>query len=191
MRKTFERFLLLGCIALGAVQVKAQSLADMQQDFALIRREVGNLRLEVEQLRRENDALKQKVSAIESSSAGADLVKAQVSGARAEMNAKNEALKKEIIEQVKKEMESMARQTNANMQKLASAIDSRPQAAMPVSFSDDYPKTGIPYVVQSGDTLGKIARKYSSQVRWIQDANKIADPNRGLRVGDKIFIPQK
>ena len=95
------------------------------------------------------------------------------------------------IEQVKKEMESMARQTNANMQKLASAIDSRPQAAMPVSFSDDYPKTGIPYVVQSGDTLGKIARKYSSQVRWIQDANKIADPNRGLRVGDKIFIPQK
>ncbi len=183
--------LLLAAAALCAVQAHGQSVADMQQDFALIRREVGNLRLEVEQLRRENEALKNKISALEGSSAGAELVKAQVSGARAEMNAKNEALKKEIIEQVKKEMESMARQTNANMQKLASAIDARPQAAMPVSFSDDYPKTGIPYVVQSGDTLGKIARKYSSQIKWIQDANKIADPNRGLRVGDTIFIPQK
>ena len=38
---------------------------------------------------------------------------------------------------------------------------------------------------------GKIARKHNSKIKWIQDANEIADANRGLRVGQQIFIPQK
>ena len=77
------------------------------------------------------------------------------------------------------------------MEKLAKAIGSRPQASMPVAFGSDYPQSGITYVVQSGDTLAKIARKNNSKIKWIQDANKIADPSRGLRIGDKIFIPQE
>lgn len=56
-------------------------------------------------------------------------------------------------------MEAMAAQTNAAMEKLAKAIGSRPQASMPVAFGSDYPQSGITYVVQSGDTLAKIARK--------------------------------
>ena len=88
-------------------------------------------------------------------------------------------------------MEAMAAQTNAAMEKLAKAIGSRPQASMPVAFGSDYPQSGITYVVQSGDTLAKIARKNNSKIKWIQDANKIADPSRGLRIGDKIFIPQE
>ena len=54
----------------------------------------------------------------------------------------------------------------------------------------DYPKSGITYTVQSGDSISKIARKNNSRIKWIQDANKISDPSK-LQVGDEIFIPQK
>ena len=107
------------------------------------------------------------------------------------ISAQNETLKREIISLVKKDLESMAAQTNANMQKLAAAIGTRPQANLPTTFSDDYPKTGVTYTVQAGDSISKIARKMNSKIKWIQDANKIADPSRGLRIGDEIFVPQK
>ena len=107
------------------------------------------------------------------------------------MGAQNESLKREIIALVKKDLEAMAAQTNANIQKLAAAIGTRPQADLPANFSDDYPKTGVTYTVQSGDSISRIARKMNSRIKWIQDANKIADPTRGLRVGDEIFVPQK
>ena len=64
-------------------------------------------------------------------------------------------------------------------------------ASQPLEFSDDYPKTGLSYEVQPGDTLSQIALKFGSTVRFIQDANQIKDPARDLRIGDTIFIPLK
>ncbi len=171
--------------------LSAQTLADMQQDMALLKREVGNLRLEVEQLSRSNAELSLQLKAAKASSTSNDLVRAQVSSVRSEVSSQNEALKREIVSLVKKDIENLAAQTDAAIQKLAKAVGSRPQAELPVSFGDDYPKMGVTYVVKSGDTIGKIARQNNSKIKWIQDANKIADPNRGLRVGETIFIPQK
>ena len=171
--------------------LSAQSVADMQQDLALLKREVGSLRLEVEQLSRQNQELSQQIRKAQASSTSNDMVRAQVSSVRSEVSSQNNALKREIVALVKKDIENLASQTDAAIQKLAKAIGSRPQAEMPKTFGNDYPQTGIEYTVQSGDTLGKIARKNNSKVKWIQDANKIADPNRGLRVGEQIFIPQK
>lgn len=165
------------------------AVADLQQDMALLKREVGQLRLEVEQLRRENEELLRKIK--QSSSDDNENVRQQLSFAKSEISAQNETLKREIISLVKKDLESMAAQTNANMQKLAAAIGTRPQANLPTTFSDDYPKTGVTYTVQAGDSISKIARKMNSKIKWIQDANKIADPSRGLRIGDEIFVPQK
>ena len=167
-----------------------QSLADMQQDMAILKREVGNLRLEVEQLSRQNETLERKLKQAQSSSSSTDLMRAQVSSVRSEVSSQNEALKREIISLVKKDMENLASQTNNAIEKLAKAIGSRPQAPMPANFGDDYPKMGITYTVKAGDTLGKIARANNSKIKWIQDANKISDPNRGLRIGESIFIPQ-
>lgn len=182
---------LLAAVALFAAQSAfSQSLADMQQDMALLKREVGNLRLEVEQLSRENAALERKIQQMKNSSSSTDLVRAQMASVRSDVSSQNEALKREIVSIVKKDIEALASQTNDAVQKLAKAIGQRPQAEMPKSFGDDYPKMGITYVVKSGDTLGKIARANNSKIKWIQDANKIADPNRGLRVGESIFIPQ-
>jgi len=186
--------LFLAAISAQSVFAQGTSVADLQQDMALLKREVGQLRLEVEQVSRQNEELARRLKAVQNSSLGSDTVRAQVSSVRSEVSSQNDALKREIIAQVKKDMENMAAQTNAAIDKLAKAIDSRPQAAMPASpasFGDDYPKVGITYVVKSGDTLGKIARENKSKVKWIQDANKISDPARGLLVGDKIFIPQQ
>ena len=191
--KSLKIFIISAVMAFGGFSASAQNvaIADLQQDMDLLKREVGQLRLEVEQARRENQELANKIRSLQGASVGNEVVRAQMASVRSEVGAQNESLKREIIAQVKKDMEAMAAQTNAAMEKLAKAIGSRPQASMPVAFGSDYPQSGITYVVQSGDTLAKIARKNNSKIKWIQDANKIADPSRGLRIGDKIFIPQE
>ena len=187
MMKTFKLAAALSAAFVAATPLFSQSLGDMQQDMALLKREVGNLRLEVEQLTRQNEALERKIRQMQSSNTSSDLVRSQVASVRSDVSSQNEAMKREV----KKDIESLASQTNDAIEKLAKAIGQRPQAPMPTTFGDDYPKMGITYTVKSGDTLGKIARANNSKIKWIQDANKIEDPNRGLRVGESIFIPQK
>jgi LysM repeat protein len=50
--------------------------------------------------------------------------------------------------------------------------------------------TPIIYVIQKGDTLIPIARKFGITVQDIQQANGITDPRR-LRIGQEIIIPPK
>lgn len=190
----FANFIFLGAaFAVSTFDVSAQTaaVADLQQDMAQLKYDVGKLRLEVEQLRRENEALAQRLRSVQTSSVGSETVRQQVSVVKSEVAAQNEALKREIVNLVRKDLEAMASQTNTNIQKIAAAVGNRPQAELPTNFSDNYPKTGITYTVQSGDSISKIARKHNSKIKWIQDANKIADPSRGLRVGDEIFVPQQ
>lgn len=49
-------------------------------------------------------------------------------------------------------------------------------------------QVGFHYRVRPGDTLGKIARKYGTSIRAVQQANRLASPNR-IRVGQKLLIP--
>lgn len=44
------------------------------------------------------------------------------------------------------------------------------------------------YRLQRGDTLGRIARRYGTSVRALQDANNISNPRR-MRIGQQIMIP--
>ena len=60
---------------------------------------------------------------------------------------------------------------------------------MQSTFKDDFPKEGINYTVQAGDTLGEIARKNNAKLQDIVNANKIADPTK-IQVGQTLFIPQ-
>lgn len=46
----------------------------------------------------------------------------------------------------------------------------------------------VAYRLQRGDTLGKLARRYNTSVRALQDANRIRNPRR-LRIGQEIMIP--
>lgn len=50
--------------------------------------------------------------------------------------------------------------------------------------------TPVVYVVQAGDTLIGIAKKYGVSVEAIQEANAILDPHR-LQIGQELLIPQE
>ncbi len=184
---------ILAAVSATALAAQAQSaaMADLRQDIDLLRREVGTLKLEIEQLRRDNSLLAQKLARFESSSVANESVSAQMEVARSQTNARMEKLKREIIDIVKKDLETMANQTNVQISKLANAIGRVPQSNVQKTFSEDYPQTGVVYVVQPGDSISKLARQKNSKIEWIQNANRIADPSTGLRVGAEIFIPQK
>lgn len=162
-------------------------IADMQQDFALLKREVAQLRLEVEQLRAENERMAELVKKAQNSDSSAQVA----SSLRSEFIAKDEAVKRDVLAQVKRELEALTGQTNSSLEKITKAINAKPVAPAQQTFSKDYPTTGITHTVVSGDTLSGIARKYGSRVKWIQDANEISDPAKGLQVGKTIFVPKQ
>ena len=55
--------------------------------------------------------------------------------------------------------------------------------------SEDFPKEGINYTVQNGDSLAVIAKKNNAKQQDIINANKISDPSK-IRAGQTLFIPQ-
>ena len=50
--------------------------------------------------------------------------------------------------------------------------------------------TPVIYVVQAGDTLGAIAKKFGVTVAALQEVNAISDPNR-LQIDQELVIPQR
>jgi formylglycine-generating enzyme required for sulfatase activity len=50
--------------------------------------------------------------------------------------------------------------------------------------------TPVIYVVQAGDTLGAIAKKFGVTVEALQEVNAISDPNR-LQIDQQLVIPQR
>lgn len=60
----------------------------------------------------------------------------------------------------------------------------------PLSFSSDFPKKGFIHCVEKDESLRSIAEKYSSQYKWIIDANQITDPTQSF-IGRDLFVPAK
>lgn len=188
-----KKFLTIFVIATATLCAPAQSsvVADLLQDIELIKREVGKLKLEVERLNAENKALKKALSDAQNSATSNEGMNAVTASLRAEIAAVAAQNQSDILAIVRKELDSFASQTNANLEKLAKAIGAKPQGQVQTNFSENYPKMGVTHTVVRGDTLSAIARKYGSTVKWIQDANRIADANRGLVIGQTIFVPTK
>jgi LysM repeat protein len=168
------------------------TVANLSQDVSLMTQQVKTMRLELEELQRENARLRAQVAA----ASGDHPTQAQISGLstaieglRREYRAADEVQKQQIIAEVTRQINALAKETQGAINTVAQAFDSQPQVTANVHFSDDYPKTGRPYVVRSGDTLSAIARSHGSTVKDIQNANKIVNPARDLKVGETIFIP--
>ena len=159
-------------------------VASLREDVRLLTQRVGELGLTVEQISRENAALQAK--------AGQSFVTLeQLNKALAELNHTMQAAladqKRETLSQVAGQIERLGKQTNAALDAIAKNQATRP--AVQTTFSEDFPKEGINYTVQSGDTLSGIAKKTGAKLQDIRNANKIADDTR-IRVGQTLLIPQ-
>lgn len=163
----------------------AFELASLREDVRLLNQRVGELTMTVEQLSRDKEALQAKTSQSyvtleQLNKAVADLNRS-VQGSLGEQ-------RRDILQQVARQIEALGRQTNAALDALAKNQASRP--AVQTDFKEDFPKQGVNYTVQSGDTLSLIAQKNNARVQDIINANKISDPTR-IRVGQTLFIPQR
>ena len=166
-------------------QSAAVEFANMREDVRLLTQRVGELQLRVEQLERENGELRTKAAGAAQSYA----TLGQLNDAIAELNrtikAGDSATKAETLQQVASQMDKLAARTNAALDSLARSGGGR--AAAP-SFSDDFPKEGVPHVVQPGDSLSSLARKYGAKQQDIVNANRITDASK-IQVGQTLFIP--
>jgi LysM repeat protein len=187
----WKRFLLLPVLALGP-GVRAQTeapgveLANLREDIRELSQRIADLGLRVDQLEAENSALKAK----DKSAGQVYATAAQLADAVADLNrtiqSSQAASKDEILQEVSARLEKLARQTNSALDALSKGQPTRQPAA--TDFSDNFPKDGIKYTVQKGETLAEIAKKTGSKVQDIINANKISDPAK-IFSGQTLFIP--
>ena len=163
-------------------------LANLREDVRLLSQRTGELQLRLEQLERENTELRNRnVSAAQSYATVAQLNEA-VSELNRAIKTSATATKNETLQQVSGQLEKLAKQTNAAMDALAKSTAARSPISQATTFSEDFPKEGISYTVQKGDTVAVIAKKTGAQAKDIINANRIADPSK-IQVGQTLFIP--
>lgn len=194
---------MLACAALAAAAAAPRSsaqaqVADLKEDVRDLTQRLNEVSLRVEQLEHENTELRAKVAAAQG---GRDAVTtAQLNGAVADLNASTAAAvaasRSEILQQVATQMENLAKQTNAALDSIAKQgaptparlASQAPSPAPKAAFGDTYPKQGMSYTVQKGDTIGLIAKKTGAKSQDIIDANKLMDPSK-IQAGQVLFVP--
>jgi len=184
-----QRFWLKSILLVAVFSLSATAqveLANLREDVRGLNQRLGELSLRMEQVERENEDLRRKQGAADKGYATI----AQLNDAVADLNRVIRSAvagsKNETLQQVASQMERLGKQTNAALDSLAKAQATRP--TVNTSFSEDFPKEGVSYTVQKGDTLAVIARKTGAKQQDIINANKITDPSR-IMLGQTLFIP--
>lgn len=194
--KTLLRACLLG-LGLFPVALPGQAsnvqIANLRSDIDRLDQMVRALRLEVENLRRENRQLQEWVRA-EMAGASSDAVtrgqlNALLSEFEQRVQATNKASRDVLVNEVSREIEQLAEQTQKAIAALSKSVEGQPSVAQVVVFSDDYPQNGTTYTVRSGDSLTRIARDQGSRVDWIRNANRLSSDI--IYPGQELFIPLK
>ena len=202
-RQAFRLFLLSWLALLLTGPVFAQStertlrreLASLRQDVQGLRETVGSLQLEIESLQRQNERLRGQVNDLREAGRRGEgeeaRMDARIADLRSELRAEDARSRQEIVAEVTRQINDLAARVRTSLERVAGARGGPSGAARSVEFSDDYPETGISYLVEPGDTLSQIAAAHDSRVSWIRDANRIVNAARDLRAGETIFIPQE
>lgn len=184
------RSLLCACALVASAAAQTTStqieLANLREDVRGLTQRVGDLALRVDQLEHANADLQTQVRGAQN----AYVTLGQLNEAIAEVNRTIQSAtaqsKAETLEVVSRQMEKLAKETNAAIDSLAKGGGA--PAPAPASFGNDYPKEGISYTVQKGDTLALIAKNKHAKVQDIVNANKLADPSH-IVPGQTLFIP--
>jgi LysM repeat protein len=173
----------------GYAQSSAVEFANLREDVRLLSQRIGELQLRIEQLERENSELRAKTAGAAQSYATLAQLNEAIADTNRALRAGDAATKNETLKQVGAQMEKLAARTNAALDSLARGVGSRggPGGAAPI-FSDDFPTEGVPHVVEKGDSIGSLARKYGAKAQDIINANRLADPSK-IQVGQTLFIP--
>lgn len=172
--------------ALAQGSVSAIDVANLKEDVRGLTQKLNEVALRVEQLERENTNLRSQVVA----SGDTKVTLVQLNQALAELRqtvqkaADNQ--RTEILQTVAGQLEKLAGQTNAALDALAKNQATRPPVQ--TTFSENYPKEGVSYTVQKGDTFDEIVRKLGARRQDVINANKLTDPSR-IQVGQTLFIP--
>jgi LysM repeat protein len=168
---------------LGAQSVTVE-LANLREDVRLLTQRVGEMQLRIEVLERENGELRAKTAGAAQNAATIAQLNDAIAEIQRSIRAGDAATKAETLQIVSGQIEKLAARTNAALE----AISRNRTPAPAPTFSDDYPKEGVPHVVQKGETLAVIARKYGAKLQDIVNANRIEDPSK-IQVGQTLFIP--
>lgn len=172
-------------------------VANLRADIQILDRRLREMSMEMEEMMRQNRALVAELERQRKQNDQMDDVVRQAQLARVvnDLDSKSgqadSEMRRQIIREVSAQIEELGRQTQNAMDALARNVSSRPTPSAPrPSFSEDFPKEGVSYVVVSGDTLSAIAKRHNSAVRDIQNANQITNP-AAIQVGQTLFIPQR
>ena len=190
MRSSFLRYSGLLVAMTSAVWAQTassdprQELFNLREDVRLLSQRVGELSLTVEQLNRDNTSLQAKTN---QSFVTLEQLNKSIADVNRTMQSALAEQKRETLNQVSERIERLAKQSQAAIDAVAKNQATRP--AVQTSFNEEFPKEGINYTVQTGDTLAVIARKNNARLQDIVNANKISDPTK-IRVGQTLFIPQ-
>ncbi|MBE1443615.1 5'-nucleotidase C-terminal domain-containing protein [Paenibacillus sp. OAS669] len=76
---------------------------------------------------------------------------------------------------------------DSRMKVISSASEPQPAPVKPAAPAEAQASSGV-YIVQSGDSLWTIARRYGTQWEKLQEWNQLADPNL-IFPGQKIVVP--
>jgi len=161
--------------------------ANLTQDVALLKQQLGEMRFELERLLRENQAQELRIKQLEaqtSSHVSDGVLRQELSTLRTEINRLSKTQREELLTQITKQIKALVSEAGLAGTSATSAASSN----RITEFNDNHPKTGIFYKVQSGDSLSKIASKHGSRISYIIHANKIPNPDK-LTVGQELFIP--
>jgi LysM repeat protein len=185
----FIAFILFVTQATGQASSVRNQMADLSQRFVELEQQYNLMKLQVDNLVAENNRLKQDIAQMKKGSSTEQV--------EALIKARLDAQKRETDQLVKDQYERVLQMIAARLDGVSVARTSAtitptttqtsPTATSP-SPTGDFPRNGVVYTVQSGDTLSKIATQHGSTVRFIQDANNITNPNT-VQVGQKLFIP--
>jgi nucleoid-associated protein YgaU len=178
-------------VVLGMVKVLGQSAVDfanLREDVRVLTQRVGELGLRVEQLERENAELRQQTATGARSAATVTQLNEAIADLNRSLRTVIAASRAETLESMTAQLETLAQRTDTAIQALARTSAGRAPAPGGGPFSDDFPKEGISYTVQKGDTIAIIARRTGAKVADIVNANRLTDPSR-IQAGQVLFVP--